>query len=315
MKALAALSVLGFSAALVACGPQPPAPITTGFGGIAAPKRPEVKSAPFVYTDLDLERTRVSGVGADASGSGIRFITDASGGFSVKADDVWGEVFLLGYRAYAGSSSKDAPAPPPTGAPPCWNATARAFHELARWEGLRLSTRSPKNIEHVRYEGWIDANCVGTASTVETVAAHAIVSGLLYGFRSCTSGCAFSLGDPRREEQLVLLGPRAVWVAASSQPPAESPDHPSPFTTLSVPLSLGSTVSASIHMTRQDIEAFWVPNQPDTQVSLPDPGVDLQIDVELVWSVQALSPTGTVFVGYVPSETTGETYGRSVFTP
>jgi hypothetical protein len=107
------------------------------------------------------------------------------------------------------------------------------------------------------FSGAFEASTKQAAATLETtVATGALSAGVLYAFRKCNDFCDEPLGSPLREEELVIVGPPAVWIGSSDDPQSQPVAYDQPFGIVSARLRPGTSASLSLVALKQDVDDF-----------------------------------------------------------
>jgi hypothetical protein len=139
--------------------------------------------------------------------------------------------------------------------------------------------------------------CSGVAVARTVARARAIVPGVIYGFRACQL-CGGSF------EELVLIGPPAIWTASSADVEEQLRPHGGSFTMLRVPVQRGSSASAVLHVDGGAL-AYFMGLRGDTapwtrHASMLDDV--FAYTVEVSWPAAADTPDAIAFVSEGPSE-------------
>lgn len=286
-----ARSLLGLGLLLTGCPDAVTiAPPTVGDPGaatrpvpIVGPRRPSfVESFRFDYGALPLlaKSTRIPS-GADAT------LTVAQGGNNVVVDkDLVVEVDGGASRSFSAAPWPVVPSSDPSIQPippfQCLSSVGGAGGEPIKWDGLRVSTRTSQSVDFLHFEGFLDrSSCRATATQSSSVRAPAILDGVLYGFRSCVEGCELAVGDPKRVEYLVVLGPHADWVGSSAPwNDLQTRPHVGPFSRLYVPVRRGASSTVAFHVSEGNVSGFAIGGKKDVWLH----GLErVEIDLDLVW--------------------------------
>ncbi|NUP10890.1 MAG: hypothetical protein HOW73_33005 [Polyangiaceae bacterium] len=165
--------------------------------------------------------------------------------------------------------------------------------------GFRKDAWDDASLKFVVYKGPTGTNkCTGKATAIAKADARALVPGVLYAFRRCTSGCEAGSTEKRREE-LVIIGPPSDWVASTAAVSEQAFPHVGSFTIAAVPLERGSSASVLLHVEARALAYFvglrgikpaWT-DQPAAAL-----GEVLAYSVEISWPQDAASPQGIGFV-------------------
>lgn len=170
-------------------------------------------------------------------------------------------------------------------------------HKTVRASGIRRGSLSASELELMELSGKVDPKtCRGDAKASEWATARALVEGRLYAFRRCLSRCEGD--DPRRREELVLVGPPAHWVASSAALDQQTRSHEGAFALVSVPVSRGGSASATMLVEARDLAKFvgLRGEEPSWSRSSLALGESLAYTVELSWPEGADQPDAMLYV-------------------
>lgn len=169
-----------------------------------------------------------------------------------------------------------------------------------RARGFRRSTWDDDSLELMELYGKVDPRtCQGQAWASEWATASALVDGRLYAFRRCTSRCDGA--DPRRREELVLIGPPARWSATSAGLEEQARPHAGAFSLITIPVSRGSSASAVLHVEARALAYFLAlrgaePSWAHGERSSLAIGEALAYSVEIAWPEGAETPEAMLYV-------------------
>lgn len=266
---------------------------------IAGPRRPSfVEAFRFDYGALPLlaKSTRIPS-GADAS------LVVVQGTSNVEVDkDLVVELDGGATRSFSAAPWPIAPTSDPSiqQVPPfqCMTSVGGAGGEPIKWDGLRVSTRTSQTVDFLHFEGFLDrGSCRATATQSSSVRAPAILEGVLYGFRTCVEGCELTVGDPKRVEYLVVLGPRADWVGSSAPwNDLQTRPHVGPFSRLYVPVRRGASSTVALHVSASNVDGFAIGGKKDAWLH----GLErAELVLELVWPAGDPGPSASGRVNLV----------------
>lgn len=178
--------------------------------------------------------------------------------------------------------------------------------------GFLLSTRTPDRAEVLTAMGVLDhAACRFEAGREARVVAPAIVPGVLYAVRECTSGCRLTPGNEKRKEAITLFGPPAIWITSNHPDAAElTRQRVGPFSRLSVPVLRGSSTSAAFTVEPAALLAF------QRQTAAPTTRELTQYAIEIMWGEADPAPLATAYVATVsPGDVHDDEQVSRTFTP
>jgi hypothetical protein len=166
----------------------------------------------------------------------------------------------------------------------------------AEWTDIHERDRTWDKLVVDAFEGTFEhAGMLARATNGVTVEARSLLPGVLYGYRRCVSHCDAGEDDAssaatRRVEDLVVIGPRALWLGTSDDrrvavPPATA------FTELHARVTPGSSSSVYIAASSADVANFA--GGLDIAASK---AATTTFSVEVIWPTDE-APTITVYRG------------------
>ena len=167
----------------------------------------------------------------------------------------------------------------------------------AEWTSIDDKRRTADDVGVTWFEGGTDpedalVNFQIKASSKLAGRATALVPGVLYAYRRCVLNCGSREGSAARVEELGLIGPPSRWVGTSSGVISKDFAVDEPFTHVRTRISRGSSATASIAVTSEDLARFRKDLAPKT-VDAPA----ITYSVEVVWPDGRETPQATLFVG------------------
>jgi hypothetical protein len=157
-----------------------------------------------------------------------------------------------------------------------------------RWESVSASGED--ELEYVVSDGWFDQRaCRPYVIRRTTVKAHAIVPGLLYGFRQCTGSGS---GECNQQSLTLLFPPAGAFVASGTGSDPEN--EAGLFGRTTIPLVRGGGLSFQAQLPFYQVVAWR--RALDPQYKGPESGIDVIVGVEITQDVEEREPIAVRYI-------------------
>jgi hypothetical protein len=302
-------------------GPRPPSTLSAGDHRVSGPESPRALRA-YTIDYAELPVLAPVPLGGDTDGAFVAFLPGRDGPELHMTGALVAEI-EVGVAPTPVERARKGAARPSSGGyyhvfrqmdetgPFAWTPArgagsicGRGAHPgRARWQGYVHRSRTAKGIAYRCFEGPFDAEkCEARADRAFGVTARPLVGDALFGFRAPDGVCSpLTLAH---EENLVVVGPRPLWMGSTAPLLVRAVDGARSFARVVVPVARFTSALAVVDTRPADVSMLGGAAEVDRSAST------YSLSVEVVWASSDAAPAAVGFASVLSGDVHQEVLER-----